>query len=44
VSWEFNLYSGTEDGFSTPKNAAEERADQEWKFATARFFKQVFGM
>jgi dienelactone hydrolase len=44
VSWELNLYSGTEHGFSTPKNAAEERADEESKFATARFFKQVFGM
>jgi dienelactone hydrolase len=44
VSWELNLYSGTEHGFSTPKNAAEERADQESKFATARFFKQVFGL
>ena len=44
VSWELNLYSGTEHGFSTPKNAAEERADTESKFATARFFKQVFGM
>src|SRR5580698_7151640 len=44
VSWELNLYSGTEHGFSTPKNAAEERANEESKFATARFFKQVFGL
>jgi dienelactone hydrolase len=43
VSWELNLYSGTEHGFSTPKNAAEERANEESKFATARFFKQVLG-
>jgi dienelactone hydrolase len=44
VPWELNLYSGTEHGFSTPKNAAEERADAESKFATARFFRQVFGL
>jgi dienelactone hydrolase len=44
VAWELNLYSGTEHGFSTPKDADEERADEESKFATARFFKQVFGL
>jgi dienelactone hydrolase len=44
VSWELNLYSGTEHGFSTPKNVPEERANAESKFATARFFKQVFGL
>jgi dienelactone hydrolase len=44
VKWELNLYSGTEHGFSTPKNADEERADRESRFATERFFKQVFGM
>jgi dienelactone hydrolase len=44
VSWELNLYSGTQHGFSTPKNAAEERANAESKFATARFFKDVFGL
>jgi dienelactone hydrolase len=44
VAFELNLYSGTEHGFSTPKDADEERADSESKFATARFFKQVFGL
>jgi dienelactone hydrolase len=44
VPWELNLYSGTEHGFSTPKDAAEQRANEESKFATARFFKQVFGL
>jgi dienelactone hydrolase len=44
VGWELNLYSGTEHGFSTPKNAAEERANVESQFATARFFKQAFGL
>jgi dienelactone hydrolase len=44
VPWELNLYSGTAHAFSTPQNAAEERANDESKFATARFFKQVFGL
>ena len=44
VGWELNLYSGTAHGFSTPKNAAEERANTESQIATARFFKQVFGL
>jgi len=44
VGWELNLYSGTEHGFSTPKNAAEQRANEESKVAAARFFKQVFGL
>jgi dienelactone hydrolase len=44
VSWQLELYSGTEHGFSTPKNAAEERANTESQAAAARFFKQVFGV
>jgi len=44
VAFELNIYSGTEHGFSTPKDADEERADSESRIATARFFKQVFGM
>jgi len=44
VNWELNLYSGTEHGFSTPKNPAEERANTESMAATARFFKEVFGI
>ncbi len=44
VRWELNLYSGTKHGFSTPKNPAEERANEESKFATTRFFKDVFGL
>jgi dienelactone hydrolase len=44
VAFELNLYSGTEHGFSTPKDADETRADNESKVATARFFKQVFGL
>ena len=44
IDWELNLYSGTKHGFSTPKNAAEERANIESQFATARFLKQIFGL
>jgi len=44
VAFELNLYSGTEHGFSTPKGASEEHADNESKVATARFFRQVFGL
>lgn len=44
VPWELNLYSGTQHGFSTPKNPAEERANEESKVAAKRFFKDVFGL
>jgi dienelactone hydrolase len=44
VPFELTLYSGTEHGFSTPKDAPEEFANDESKFAAARFFKQVFGL
>ena len=43
VGWQLELYSGTEHGFSTPKNAAEERANTQSQGAMARFFKEVFG-
>lgn len=43
ADWQLELYSGTEHGFSTPKNAAEERANRESQVATAGFFKEVFG-
>jgi len=43
VNWELQLFSGTEHGFTNPKNAAEERADREYKVAMARFFKEIFG-
>ena len=41
VGWELQLFSGTQHGFSTPKNAAEERANGESQLAMARFFKEV---
>jgi dienelactone hydrolase len=44
VNWQLELYSGTEHGFSTPKNPSEERANTESQVAAARFFKEVFGI
>jgi dienelactone hydrolase len=43
VDWQLEVYSGTEHGFTNPKNASEERADREYKVAMARFFREVFG-
>jgi dienelactone hydrolase len=42
--WQLELYSGTEHGFSTPKNAAEERANVQSQESMKRFFKEVFGI
>jgi dienelactone hydrolase len=42
VEWELNLYSGAEHGFTEPGNAAEERADREYKAAAEAFFAEVF--
>jgi dienelactone hydrolase len=44
VSWQLELYSGTQHGFSEPKNPAEERANTESQAAAARFFKEIFGI
>jgi dienelactone hydrolase len=43
IGWQLELYSGTRHGFSTPKNADEERANAQSQAAMARFFKEVFG-
>jgi dienelactone hydrolase len=43
VSWQLELYSGAQHGFTNPQNAAEERADREYKIAMARFFKETIG-
>ena len=43
VDWQLELYSGAEHGFSTPKNAAEERANALSQATMARFFSDVFG-
>ncbi|HEU5273967.1 MAG TPA: dienelactone hydrolase family protein [Xanthobacteraceae bacterium] len=44
IAWQLELYSGTKHGFSTPKNADEERANAQSQGATARFFQEVFGI
>ena len=41
--WQLELYSGTAHGFSTPKNADEERANAQSQGAMTRFFKDAFG-
>jgi dienelactone hydrolase len=41
--WQLELYSGTAHGFSTPKNADEERANTQSVGAMTRFLKEVFG-
>ncbi len=43
IGWQMELYSGTEHGFSTPKNAAEERANLLSQAAMVRFFSEIFG-
>ena len=43
ISWELNLYSGAQHGFTDPKNAADERANREYKVAMARFLKETIG-
>lgn len=43
VNWELQVYSGAQHGFTNPTNAAEERADREYKIAIQRFFKDIFG-
>jgi dienelactone hydrolase len=43
VKWQLELYSGASHAFTDPKNAAEERADREYKVTTARFLKETIG-
>ena len=43
VDWELRLFSGAQHGFTDPTNAAEQRADREYKVAIQRFFKEIFG-
>ena len=42
VDFEVNLYSGATHGFTHPQSPSEVRADDEYKVAMARFFKDVF--
>jgi dienelactone hydrolase len=37
------IYSGSSHGFTNPSNAAEARADGQYKVAMERFFKELFG-
>ena len=41
VNFELNLYSGTTHGFTRPQNPSEVRADDEYKVAMTRFFKDI---
>ena len=43
VNFELNLYSGTTHGFTRPQGPSEVRADEQYKIAMARFFKDVLG-
>ena len=43
IGWQMELDSGTEHGFSTPKNAAEERANLLSQAAMVKFFSEIFG-
>jgi dienelactone hydrolase len=43
VNWQLEVYSGAQHAFTNPQNAAEERADREYKVAMPRFLKEVFG-
>jgi dienelactone hydrolase len=42
VDFEVNLYSGAAHAFTNPQNPSEARANEEYKVAMARFFKDVF--
>jgi dienelactone hydrolase len=41
VDFEVNLYSGAAHGFTKPQNPSEVRADDEYKVAMTRFFKDI---
>jgi dienelactone hydrolase len=43
VDFEVNLYSGAQHGFTHPQNPPEVRADEEYKVAMTRFFKDLLG-
>jgi len=44
VPFQYEVYSGTGHGFSTPKNKDEERANQQSVGTTARILKELFGI
>jgi len=44
VPFQYEVYSGTAHGFSSPKNKAEERANVQSINSTARTLKELFGI
>jgi dienelactone hydrolase len=44
VDFQYELYSGSNHGFSTPRNKEEERANVQSIGAATRFLKEVFGI
>jgi len=44
LPFQYEVYSGTGHGFSTPKNKAEERANEQSIGTTARTLKELFGI
>jgi hypothetical protein len=44
VPFQYEVYSGTGHGFSTPKGKDEERANAQSIATTARTFKELFGI
>jgi len=44
IPFQYEVYSGTGHGFSTPKNKAEERANEQSIGTTARTLKELFGI
>lgn len=43
VPFHYELYSGADHGFSTPQNAAEERANAQSIESSTRYLKELFG-
>jgi dienelactone hydrolase len=43
VAFQYELYSGADHGFSTPQNAAEERANVQSIASSTRYLKELFG-
>lgn len=43
VDFEVNLYSGATHGFTRPQNPSEVRADDAYRVAMTRFFKNILG-
>ena len=44
VPFQYEVYSGTGHGFSTPKGKDEERANAQSIATTSRAFKELFGI